>query len=1168
MSAIILVSAIIFTKGVMNVAKNTSEAFDVFNEFFKNIKELGHMLSREDLDVAAESLRQAQREIEWKRQEQIEKEREAKRLEKERIEKERHDRYVEEVTCMDLPLDWENAFATDSRAAGVHTESISDALIISLTNLGKVDIEYISQITGETCKTVIETLKGSIYQNPETWDKCFYKGWETADEYLTGNLKRKWKAAKKATKDFNGYFDANVEAIEKVIPPSIACEDIYVTLGSPWIPPDIIDKFIDELFCPCGDLYSNFQNYSSVSHDDITGTWEIGFKSRFNRTKMATKNESTYGTKRINAMNLIEKTLNLRQIRVTDEVDGKRVVNNTEMALALEKQKKLIKEFRDWIWKDEKRKARLEAIYEEKFACVRKRCFDGSFLNFPTMSDEVKLYPYQKDAVARILFTPNTLLAHDVGSGKTYVMIAAGMEMRRMGISEKNLYVVPNNLVGQWKDIFLKMYPQANLLCVEPKSFKPEKRDDILKKIRDNDYDGVIIAYSCFDLINLSREFQQKEMESLLKSVSESLCNSLKSTSRLQEKRRKLREACDALRYALDFTEDEVYFDELGINTMFVDEAHNYKNLAVETKINNLLGLSKGGSKKCSQMFEKVQCVQKQNNGRGVVFATGTPITNSVTDAYVMQKYLQNGELALLDLQSFDSWVAMFAEKEDSFEIDVDTGNYRMATRLSKFHNLPELTNLIASFADFHSMTGAEGVPDFDGYTDALIPKTQGFQMYLDQISDRVDLIRNYRVPRTQDNMLKVTVDGRKAALDLRLAEPNAVFTYDSKVYRCAENVFDIYMKTYLQKSTQLIFCDVSTPKGTFNIYDELSRLLISMGVHEEEIAYVHDAETEKKRSELFRKTRNGDIRILLGSTFKLGLGVNVQDKLIALHHIDVPWRPADMIQREGRILRQGNTNPKVQIFRYITEGSFDAYSWQLLETKQRFISQLLSGSMMQRSGSDIDGTVLDYAEVKALAVGNPLIKKRVETANELEKYIALQGGVIANRERLRNELNAIPSQLADYRRISEEGIDDRDFYEKNKREYKKEQRRAIRKMIFDGVQNHIMNPIEKELLEYQGFKVILPANMLKEKPFIILKRTGRHHINLGDTEVGTIIRIDNYLDSLTEFIAGIEESADKLREKEKGITEELSKEESYTDKIKMLKKQLKNIDKKLGVTK
>lgn len=1159
-------------KGCCIMAKKTSEAFDVFNEFFKNIKELGHMLSREDLDVAAESLRLAQKELEHKRQEQIEKEREAKRLEKERIKKERHDRYVAEVTSMDLPLDWENSFAGDDRAA-VHTESIPDALILSLNNLGKVDIEYISQITGETCKTVIETLKGSIYQNPETWDKCFYKGWETADEYLTGNLKRKWKSAKKATKEFNGYFDANVEAIEKVIPPSIACEDIYVTLGSPWIPPDVIDDFIDELFCPCKAIYSGWNDYTTTKHDEITGTWEIGFKSRFNGTRMATKANSTYGTSRINALHIIERTLNLRQIRVTDSVKSptsstgeKRVVNNAETALAIEKQKKLINEFQKWIWKDEKRKERLEQIYEEKFACVRKRIFDGSFLEFPDMSDEIKLYPYQKNAVARILFTPNALLAHDVGAGKTYVMVAAGMEMRRMGISKKNLYVVPNNLVGQWSDIFLKMYPQANILCVEPKNFKPDKRDEVMEKIRDNDYDAVIMAYSCFELIGISREFHESQLEELLKSVSEKLCNGLKNTSRLQEKRRKLQEACNELKRALFVATDEIFFDELGINTLFVDEAHNFKNLPIETKIANVLGLSKCGSKKCAEMLEKVQCVQKQNNGRGVVLATGTPITNSVTDVYVMQKYLQSGELALLDLQSFDSWVGMFAEKEDSFEIDVDTSEYRMATRLSKFHNLPELTNLLASVADFHSMDGAEGIPEFDGYTDALIPKTKGFQAYLDQISDRVEDVRNHNVPRTDDNMLKITVDGRKAALDLRLAEPNAAFTYDSKVYRCAENVFDIYMKTYLQKSAQLIFCDVSTPKGTFNIYDELSRLLISMGIPEETIAYVHDAQTEKKRSELFRKVRNGEIRILLGSTFKLGLGVNVQDRLIALHHIDVPWRPADMVQREGRILRQGNMNPKVQIFRYITEGSFDAYSWQLLETKQRFISQLLSGSLTQRSGSDVDGTVLDYAEVKALAVGNPLIKKRVETANELEKYMALQRGLVSNREALENELNSIPAQLADNKRITAECVADRDFYQANKREYDKAQRQIIRKRIFDAVQNNNMIPAEKELLEYQGFKVILPANMLKEKPFVILKNIGRHYVNLGDTEVGTIIRIDNYLEGLTEYIGKLADAAEKLREKEIGIKAELAKDESYTDKIEELKKQLKNIDKKLGV--
>ncbi len=1147
--------------------RKNEKAIDVLNEFFKNLNELGNMLSVEDYNVAMESLKETQRIIENERRLKIEKEREERRLEKERIEKEKHDKHVAEVTCMDLPLDWENSFSGDDRTAGVHTESIPDALVISLNTLGKVDIEYISSVTGESCKTVIETLKGSIYQNPETWNECFYKGWETADEYLTGNLKRKWNAAKSATNKYNGYFDDNIAAIERVLPKSVACEDIYITLGSPWIPPDVIDDFINEMFFS---KLPDYQRCSSVKHDEITGTWEIDSKSRGNTFTITT---STYGTSRINALHIIERTLNLRQIKVCDTVRNpasktgeKRIINNAETALALEKQKKLIKEFQNWVWKDEERKKRLENIYEDKFGCVKKRNFDGSFLTFPSMSDEVSLYPYQKNAVARILFTPNTLLAHEVGAGKTYIMIAAGMELRRMGISQKNLYVVPNNLVGQWSDIFLKMYPQANILCVEPKNFKPEKRDSLLMKIRDDDFDAVIMSYSCFDLIKLSREYHYQQMEEVLETVTKTLNNGLKNTLKLEEKRRKLKEACEELKWSLYEIDDEVYFDELGINTMFVDEAHNYKNLPIETKISSILGMSTGGSKKCSEMLEKVRCVQKQNNGRGVVFATGTPITNSVTDAFVMQQYLQSGELALLDLQSFDSWVGMFAEKEDSFEIDVDTSEYRMATRLSKFHNLPELTNLFASIADFHSMEGTDGIPVTDGYNDALIPKTLHFKMYLDQISDRVDEVRNHLVPRTIDNMLKITVDGRKAALDLRLADPNAQFDYDSKVYRCAENVFDIYMRTCLNKSTQLIFCDVSTPKGTFNVYDELTRLLTSMGIPREMIAYVHDAQTEKKRSELFKKMRNGDIRILLGSTFKLGLGVNIQDRLIALHHIDVPWRPADMVQREGRILRQGNMNPKVQIFRYITEGSFDAYSWQLLETKQRFISQLLSGSLTQRSGSDIDGTVLDYAEVKALAVGNPLIRKRVETANDLEKYMALQRGIVSNREALERELNNIPVQLADYRRLKEECIADARYYDENKRVYHKTERQIIRKHIFDAVRNNTLNSAERELMEYQGFRVLLPANMLKEKPYIILKKYGRHYVNLGDTEIGTIIRIDNYLEGLKSNIINLEEVAQKLINKERDIKSELEKQESYISEIESLKKQLENIDNKLGV--
>lgn len=430
-----------------------------------------------------------------------------------------------------------------------------------------------------------------------------------------------------------------------------------------------------------------------------------------------------------------------------------------------------------------------------------------------------------------------------------------------------------------------------------------------------------------------------------------------------------------------------VYFDDLGITRLFVDEAHNFKNVPIETKTDKVLGISASGSKKCQDMMDKVRMVQKKNDGAGIVFATGTPITNSITDAFIMQQYLQSGELALLDLQSFDAWIGMFAERKTEFEIDVDMSSYRLATRFSKFHNLPELTSLLSSIADFHQVDTSTNIPQIDGYTDASVSKTNEFADYLKGISQRAEDVRKGYVSRKDDNMLKITTDGRKVALDLRLVDPSAMFTYQSKVARCVENVADIYFRTMAKKSAQIIFCDTSTPKTGFNIYDEVKDMLQSKGIPTEKIAFIHDAQTETQRSTVFAKVRNGDIRILLGSTFKLGLGVNIQDKLIALHHIDVPWRPADMTQREGRILRRGNANSKVRIFRYITEGSFDAYSWQLLETKQRFITGLLSGSLTERSGKDIEDTVLDYAEVKALAVGNPLVKERVETANELSRY-------------------------------------------------------------------------------------------------------------------------------------------------------------------------------------
>lgn len=1161
--------------GIMNLLDNTENT-----------------LSSDNISKIIDKLSDAKRRkesIEAKKRQQEERERREREA---REEKERKEAHIREVTSMDLPLDWENVFDQDVRTQGVHADSISDGLMYSLSDLGRVDIEYISSITGEDYKTIICALKGSIYQNPETWGECFYKGWETSEEYLSGNMIRKLKAAKEADKEYNGYFSENIKAIEKVIPPTVATNDIYITLGSPWVPADIIDDFILHLF---GDPFKHdrsrynqavidrmMESWKTI-HDEITGTWEIPCKSRYNDSVSVS---NTYGTDKLEALYILEKTLNMQTIAVKDKIccatnasGVKRVINKAETAAAIEKQQKLIKEFQKWVWEDDARKERLERIFENKFSCIRRRIFDGSFLRFPDMSAQINLYPYQKDAVARIIFTPNTLLAHDVGAGKTYVMIAAAMEMRRMGLSEKNMFVVPNNIVGQWKNIFHEMYPSADILCVDPKSFAPSKRESVLERIRDNDFDGIIIAYSCFEQIPLSKGYYQNLLIDEQKHIAEIADKKNKATSRLKKKQEAVSKALSELSVAMDDLYNGVYFDELGITRLFVDEAHNFKNVPLETKTNNVLGINSTGSKRCQDMMDKVHMIQKKNDGKGVVLATGTPITNSITDAYIMQRYLQSGELGMLDLQSFDSWIGMFAERVTEFEVDVDTSTYRLATRFAKFHNLPELTSLLSSVADFHQVDESAGIPAFDGYNDALVSKTPAFAAYLADISTRADNVRKGRISRKDDNMLKITTDGRKAALDLRLVDPNAVFTYQSKVARCVENVADIYFRTTSRKSAQIIFCDTSTPKTGFNIYDEVKVMLQNKGVPSDKIAFIHDAETEAQRNTLFAQVRNGDIRILIGSTYKLGLGVNIQERLIALHHIDVPWRPADMTQREGRILRQGNTNSKVYIYRYITEGSFDAYSWQLLETKQRFISELLSGSLTERSGTDIADTVLDYAEVKALAVGDPLVKQRVEAANELTRYMALQSKLVESRIRLEKELLEMPGQIHNQIDLIEYCKQDLAFYtewrkinppvedSKLKKE-EAEKRKTLREFIGTAIREHVLETKEKTLISYRGFAIVLPANMTLEKPYVWLKKSGKYYVELGDTDIGNLIRIDNYLDSFGDHLSKLMLNLEKLREKEKDIRFELSKDESYTDQIETYKNKVKKLDKKLGVNK
>ena len=1064
----------------------------------------------------------------------------------------------------ELPTDYENLFDEKPETDNLHAENSADGLILSLSTLGKVDIEFISRVTGFDMKKVIIDLRGAIFQNPEKWDELFYKGWETKEEYLSGNLMAKLRLARRQNVIHNGYFEQNVKAIESVLPKAVAFDKIYVTLGTPWLPKDMVEDYVRYLL--------NFKQSGFLEHDNLTGVWKFNYKSDLAYYADYTKTYITYGTVRLNAFHLIERTLNMRTIRVTDEwVDPitkkkKRVLNEKETFLALDCQKRVISEFNDWLKRDEDRMERIERIYEDNFCCIRKRQFDGSFLTFPGINDGIILYPYQKNAVARILFSPNVLLAHEVGAGKTYIMIAAGMELKRMGISAKNMYVVPNNITEQWYKLFKSIYSKARVLVITPKDFTPSKRQRALSAIKDNDYDAVIISYSCFSLIPVSQKYIIEDYKERIAELTATVNTDEGTTSVLDKIETLKKELSEIAVKGEKIT--GITFDQLGINTLFVDEAHNFKNVTYATKTGGILGLNSEGSKKCNDMLNKVKCVQKNNGGRGVVFATGTPITNSIADLYVMQQYLQSGMLASLNIGTFDAWVGNFAEMVTGFEVDVDTSGYRMARRFAKFHNLPELTSLLSLIADFHSASGGDSLPIFTGHTESLTDKHEDLAKYIQDISARADDVRKRRVKVTEDNMLKITTDGRKAALDVRLVDEKANFSKDSKIFDCARRVSEIYFSGYEDGATQLVFCDSSTPKPTFNAYGELKRLLILLGVKPEEIAFIHEATSDTLRENLFEKVRKSQIRVLIGSTWKLGMGVNIQDRLLAIHHLDVPWRPADMVQREGRILRQGNQNERVYIYRYITKGTFDAYSWQLLETKQRFIAGLLSGSMKARNGSDVGDTVLNYAEVKALAIGNPLVKKRVETANELSKYLSFQKRAEELKVEIASQIDMIPKFIENKQKAIESCQKDIEFYEQNKVVYDREQLKELGKTILTGLDQNEFNVNERKVATYQGFDVILPAGMLKTEPYLYLEKEGRYKLEFKWTDIGIMIRLNNLLEGLKDQLEKLIQAKLRLESKLEGLKEESQKQENYGDKIQELQEELAEIDKKLGVDK
>lgn len=1055
---------------------------------------------------------------------------------------------VKRATSFDLPTDYVNAYAEQVKDAFL--DDVSDALAYCMGMFGRVDMEYIAAVTGRSVPETVRALRAteSVYQDPALWQECFYKGWVTADEYLSGNVLEKYNRAKEATAKYLGHFDPNVAALQPLLPLPIAGKDIYFTLGSPWIPDTMVNDFVVQL------LHLTFRLKDGVKHDAKLNNWTVRYGL----------SASKYNTPRMSAVEIIERTLNNEPVRVYDLVakpnkwgygDKRRydhVLNQVETIAAQDAQRRIIAEFESFVRSDPKRIKTLEDIFYARYGCLRVRRYNGRYLTLPGKNPAITLFPHQKDAVARIIFSRSTLLAHSVGTGKTYIMIAACMEMRRMGLSKKNFFVVPNNILGQWQKAFDDLYPSSRVLTVFPKDFAPKKREEMLQRLRDEDYDAVLMAYSTFSLIPLGLSAAITEIDRKLRSLPDQ--PGYRGVRReLTDRRARLEE------HRRNQPKGKVLFEDLHITGLFVDEAHNYKNITIDTGV--VGRFAKPSGERSDDMYRKIRYLNTTKGLKSVVFATGTPITNSIADMYAMQTFLQAGELHFLGLDTFDEWALMFGEQSEDFEIDVDAVNYRMRTRFNRFHNLPELTNIFASVADFHLEESESLFSGTVGYHNVVVPRNQLQIAYINSLAERAKNIRLHQ-GEEGDNLLKVTGDGRKAALDYRLIDDSAPAMPHSKTVYCADNVYRIYIEQ--PTSTQLVFCDVSTPKSSFNIYDEMKRLLIARGIPEAQIAFVHTAAKEQERKLLFDAVNRGDVRVLLGSTFKLGTGVNVQKRLFAVHHLDVPWRPGDMVQREGRMLRQGNLNDQVEVYRYITDGSFDAYSWQLLESKQRFISQLLYNSLDRRDGEDLDNMTLTYAQIKALAIGNPLIKERVETANLLTKLLLRSRCKEARRELLQARIAALPEEIEQLKQTLACCRKDNALYNRHRGDLVS--RRAIGETILARLNTEVECTEDEVLETYKGFALVLPKGVVLQTPVLVVRGSHDWRTDIDRSAIAII----NKVDAIIEHFA---ERGEKLSKRIKSDTweleeaeTELAAQDNLDEQIAQTRAQLENLDAALGV--
>lgn len=1048
-------------------------------------------------------------------------------------------------------------------------DTASEALAVSLGEKATIDMDYMMGLSGKSENEIFEDLKGVIFLNPlYEYGNSYEPKYLMADEYLSGNVREKLKIAKNSAELYPEDYKVNVEALQKVQPKDLTASEISVRLGATWLPPDDVQEFIFHLL----ETPRYAQWNIKVHFSPFTSEWNIEGKS-YDKGNVRAYN--TYGTSRINAYKIIEETLNLKDVRIFDYIEDdegkkKAVLNKKETAIAQSKQEMIKQEFQDWIWSDPERRERLCKSYNEKFNSVRPREYDGSHIIFNGMNPEIELREHQKNAVAHILYGGNTLLAHAVGAGKTFEMVAAAQESKRLGLCNKSLFVVPNHLTEQWAAEYLQLYPAANILVATKKDFETKNRKKFCGRIATGDYDAVIIGHSQFEKIPMSIERQRAILEQQLEEITGGIAELKRnrgenfSIKQLEKSKKSIRQKLDKLN---DQTkkDDVVTFEELGVDRLFVDESHYYKNLYLYTKMRNVGGIAQTEAQKSSDLFMKCRYLDEITGGRGTVFATGTPISNSMVELYTIQRYLQYNTLVKNGLQHFDAWASTFGETITAVELTPEGTGYRAKTRFAKFYNLPELMAMFKEIADIKTADMLNlPVPEAKYHNIAVKPSEMQKEMVA-SLAERAEQVRGGGVDSSVDNMLKITNDGRKLALDQRMLNDMLPDFEGSKINACVDNIYRIWEENADKKSAQLVFCDLSTPKndGTFSVYNDIRKKLIERGIPESEVKFIHEADTDMKKKELFQKTRKGEVRVLLGSTQKMGAGTNVQDKLIALHDVDCPWRPSDLEQRSGRIVRQGNENPQVDIYRYVTEQTFDAYLYQLVEGKQKFASQIMTSKSPVRSAEDIDETALSYAEIKMLATGNPYIKEKMDLDIQVQKLKMLKSNFLSEKYGLEDKvIKFYPQQIA-YLKSRVEGLT-KDV-ETAKLHPKPIDEQPLG-MTVSGVSysekaeagqaiinacKSMNSPDAIPLGEYRGFQMELYFDTVQRNYVVKLKGETSRDVPLGDDSHGNIVRIDNGIERFEETLADTKNSLENTEKQFETAKQEIEKPFAKEEELK-----------------